>query len=57
MAIKYACERCGGTAVTAEAQAAWNVTAQAWLVVNVSGRGVCENCRRKRRLFARPVPQ
>ncbi|WP_188054108.1 MULTISPECIES: hypothetical protein [unclassified Sphingosinithalassobacter] len=55
MALEYACERCGGTAVTRDAWAEWDVAAQAWVLSAVFDYAHCHECHRDTRLVERPA--
>ncbi|QIG78962.1 hypothetical protein [Stakelama tenebrarum] len=51
--IEYICATCGGTAVTREAWAEWNVTAQTWVLCDIFDFAFCHLCHRETRLTAR----
>jgi hypothetical protein len=53
--VEYACERCGGVAVTRDAWAEWKVEAQAWALSETFDFAFCHQCHRETRLFERPV--
>ena len=55
MAIEYACERCSGTGVTADAWMEWDIPRQAWVVATIFEYGFCHECSRATRLFGRAI--
>ncbi len=57
MAVEYACERCGGTAVAREAWAEWDVQAQQWLLATLFDFAFCLTCHKSTHLIARPASQ
>jgi Zn finger protein HypA/HybF involved in hydrogenase expression len=55
--VEYACERCGGIAVTRDAWAEWDVSAQAWVLSETFDFAFCHQCHRETRLVVRPVTE
>ena len=53
--VEYACERCGGVAVTRDAWAEWHVPSQAWTLSELFDFAFCHQCHRETRLAERPV--
>ena len=51
--IEYACERCGGTAVTRDAWAEWDVRRQSWELSAMFDFAFCHSCHRATRLVER----
>ncbi|WP_169798343.1 hypothetical protein [Sphingomonas soli] len=51
--IEFACERCGGTAVTRDAWAEWHVPFQVWTLSEVFDFAFCHQCHRDTRLVVR----
>lgn len=51
--IEYGCERCGGTAVTREAWAEWDVAAQMWVLSATFDFAFCHHCHRQTALVAK----
>jgi hypothetical protein len=53
--LEYACERCGGVAITRDAWAEWDVEQQAWKLSEVFDFAFCHECHRETRVAARPA--
>jgi hypothetical protein len=53
--VEFACERCGGVAVTRDAWAEWQVRSQAWALCEVFDFAFCHQCHRETRLVERPA--
>lgn len=53
--VEYACERCGGTAVTRDAWAEWDAGSQSWRLAEVFDFAFCHNCHRETRLEELPA--
>ncbi|MFZ5746411.1 MAG: hypothetical protein ACOY45_02005 [Pseudomonadota bacterium] len=53
MQLEYACDRCGGTAVTREAWAEWDVPSQQWLLADLFDYAFCHRCHRRTTLTER----
>lgn len=51
--VEYACERCGGVAVTRDAWAEWDASSQAWVLSETFDFAFCHQCHRETRLLAR----
>ena len=51
--VEYACERCGGVAVTRDAWAEWHVPSQAWTLSELFDFAFCHQCHRETRLIER----
>jgi hypothetical protein len=51
--VEYACERCGGVAVTRDAWAEWHVQSQVWALSEVFDFAFCHQCHRETRLIER----
>lgn len=51
--VEYACERCGSVAVTRDAWAEWDASAQAWVLSETFDFAFCHQCTRETRLLAR----
>ena len=54
-AIEYACERCGGVAITRDAWAEWNVATQDWALCEIFDHAFCHQCHRATRIVERPM--
>ncbi|WP_448663123.1 hypothetical protein ACG3SL_00130 [Sphingomonas sp. CJ20] len=53
--LEYACDRCGGTAVTRDAWAEWKVEEQAWALNALFDFAFCHQCHRQTQLVERSV--
>ncbi|MDG2535672.1 hypothetical protein P6144_18570 [Sphingomonas sp. HITSZ_GF] len=53
--VEHACERCGGIAVTRDAWAEWDVSAQAWILSETFDFAFCHQCHRETRLVVRTL--
>ncbi len=53
--IEYACDSCGGSAVTRDAWAEWNVEGQAWVLSEIFDFAFCHQCHREAQLVERPA--
>lgn len=53
--VIYACERCGGIAVTRDAWAEWDVDAQGWVLSETFDFAFCHQCHRETQLAAHPI--
>ena len=51
--VEFACERCGGLAVTRDAWAEWHVPSQAWKLSEMFDFAFCHQCHRETRLVER----
>lgn len=51
--VDYACERCGGLAVTRDAWAEWDNVLQAWVVSEIFDFAFCHQCHRQTQLVQR----
>ncbi len=51
--MEYACERCGGVAVTRDAWAEWSLENQAWILSETFDFAFCHQCHREARLVER----
>jgi hypothetical protein len=54
--VEYACERCGGAAVTRDAWAEWDIEAQAWVPSAIFEFAFCHQCHRETRLVEKLLP-
>ena len=53
--VEYACERCGGTAVTRDAWAEWSPAGQSWMLSEIFDFAFCHHCHRETKLVERPM--
>lgn len=44
MNVNYQCQRCGSTEILKDAYAAWDATAQEWVLHSTYDDTVCEHC-------------
>lgn len=51
--VEYACERCGGVAVTRDAWAEWSLERQDWTLSEIFDFAFCHACHRETRLVER----
>jgi hypothetical protein len=55
--VEYACERCGGVAVTRDAWAEWSLENQVWILSETFDFAFCHQCHREARLVERAAAQ
>lgn len=53
--IEHACTHCGGTAVTRDAWAEWQVEDQVWTISALFDFAFCHQCHRQTQLVERPA--